>query len=845
MKKYILVILSLITALSLLPIKATAAFAVESEESGIETGIFLPTSYLQYYKLDNPYAICRYTDEEGAEVVAISHENEIIIYRNEKFSKIDVSAITDGKPVTVVDKYKNYILFLYASRIYSIDITGFSEPTWANVPVYTGIYSSLGFSVSGNVLLTNDNNGVRFNEIDESAETFRLKAEEYNAIDQINTVNLLYSADGNVYYTTDIGDIYRYDTTEKKSEVLWRNVTGIRSIAESGDGEIYYSCNSGIYALSVTEKSVRQIAAISADEEQDLGGVYDPKGVCVTGKGLWVVDGAINAVQEIDLTDNSFTKFAITTNSKAINRLSAGVKDLCVDGDKIYALDGDRIVVINDIDGDNTYNAIYLSAVTDVFAVGGGKILYYRSGTLYLDEIVGEGEILGIDNKKNIDCPNVKAISYSDGEFFVLIEELNDGEIYPIIKKIDAKTSDYKVVDYKPDVSLSHALKITADVFGNVYYAVEDGEEFKFYELGVAAPLYIRDKNGETLCKLQTDMDGKLYAEYSGNKIECYAGGEEIFSKTLKLSDNLSGMTEDSVSMCLSYNSETAYFLFKGLILKSSKAEDMRISTPGSISVPDGFSVGYDENTVFARLKDNSKTFSVTDKYEKYFDYTEMSVSKPKYYAVFEINDKYSLVISGGARAIARNSDIDGGTAFKLSPCDEELYMFAAVDFNAYSVPVEELSYKSASAKAHAKLLVLGEVTFNGNDYYAVKTENGNGYIRKQFLLSHLAKEKSEEEIRSAYIYLKGGAAAWENADLSGESVLLSEKTKVKVLSIDGDVVKVEYDGGTWFTSKGNLYADGRQKTTKSLAVLLLALSLTTFALFFERRYLYRRGVNE
>ena len=63
------------------------------------TEIFLPTTYLQYYKLENPYAICR-EEVDGKEFVAISHKGALVIYSDGRFDEITVPelAAEEGVP---------------------------------------------------------------------------------------------------------------------------------------------------------------------------------------------------------------------------------------------------------------------------------------------------------------------------------------------------------------------------------------------------------------------------------------------------------------------------------------------------------------------------------------------------------------------------------------------------------------------------------------------------------------------------------------------------------------------------------------------------------------------------
>ena len=129
MRKFRLLLLSLLIITAVFPFfLKTDNFALASESSSVETGIFLPTSYLQYYKLDNPFAICRYKDDDE-EFVAISHKKGLVIYKNEKFATIDIDL--DDMAVTVLQRYGDYLFYLYDSKVHYIDITDFESEGYA------------------------------------------------------------------------------------------------------------------------------------------------------------------------------------------------------------------------------------------------------------------------------------------------------------------------------------------------------------------------------------------------------------------------------------------------------------------------------------------------------------------------------------------------------------------------------------------------------------------------------------------------------------------------------------------------------------------------------------------
>ena len=92
----------------------------QETENIVNTEIFLPTTYLQYYKLENPYAICRQA-YKGKELVAISHKGAIVVYYDEKFYKRDISELSSEQGVPSLQLYKEeYLLFSAQSKLYSI-----------------------------------------------------------------------------------------------------------------------------------------------------------------------------------------------------------------------------------------------------------------------------------------------------------------------------------------------------------------------------------------------------------------------------------------------------------------------------------------------------------------------------------------------------------------------------------------------------------------------------------------------------------------------------------------------------------------------------------------------------
>lgn len=849
MKKLKLFLISLFILIASLPLfTRVGAFAEQSSPTEVQTGIFLPTSYLQYYKLDNPYAICIYQDDDE-DFVAISHKDAIVIYKNEKFSSVPL-ALGDVS-VKAIQRYKNFLLFLYDSNIYCIDINGFENDGWVANPINTGILCSTSFSINGDSIVVHTSDLIKKYAIgtdlsggftiDESTKEEKLFQ---------NSAMLLLSPDGNVY-TSKIGQDGIFSWDNPTSPIV--DASNVESLICSTDGAyIYYSCPDGVFMIDTTagEKApVEVVRSSEYTEDADLGNIYTPKGICLVNDMLWVVDSSINAVQEIDLlNENKFTEFAITTNSTAINRLTENVKDIVVDKDKIYALDSGRIVVINNIDSiDRTYNRINLTTNDiDEFSVGNGYVCYYSGGYVHLAKIVEDEEnelFFKLEEKAPAELEDVVDITYSENAFYLINTGTIKNDSHPVVYKIDLASEPHQCVPILKEntevlTDAGSAIEVVADVFGTVYYCTEDNGFYKFYSFDGTTWSYINQRPVELdLLNLQTDFDGKLFALYENNVIDII-NEDGIKTKTLKTSENLDSINP-AKSMCLSCNSQTAYFIFEGLILNSSNASDLNIATPHTIKIPEGFNTAYNPIQQFAKVKDGAKLFEVDlnfldGEYFKFVDYSE-SLDTQTDYAIIPLDDKYSLLIKDGISAIARNSDVIDKRGIDTA----SLTKFALVDFSSYSVPVLENYFKTTSTfDKYDVVEISGTITFNGINYYVVKDNENYGFVPDTFFTDSIISEDRNQSVCDVYVFKKGGITVY---DKDGNVIgVIEKKTKVTVLE-KGAKLTILYGDGVGYIYSDCIVSNSRNEIMKSIAVILCALSICVTALYFEKRFLLKR----
>ena len=896
MKKSIAVVLILISVLTvlLLPSSGAGAFAAlasakitESESvktgTGLETGdiptdIFLPTTYLQYYKLNEPYAICRYEEEDGI-YVAVSHAGAIVFYKynaetgEEQFKSVTLNDAPSSVGASSIAKYKNFLIFTQWSKICYADVSDFDSVD-TSAQIKTAYPCSNSFSVFGDTMAVTTTEGIVYYDLSVSEEgnlVFTEKTGINYHYETNNPLSVLNSKDGKTYYySPDAKAIVEYTPATRTSRIVAENLEGVKSIAENSgadDDSLYFSSNNGVFAITARGASapIIPLAIVATDGEKDLGKLWNPKGICIVDDKLWVVDSdnfdkenSINAIQEIDIGTGEFTDFAITTNSKAVNRLTENAQDIVIDGDKIYALDDRRIVVINNIGGgakERTYNGINLDSAVDNFCVSGDYIAYTTGNSAYSAKITvakicrGEDEndpILTLDKLEisgdmlsNIRIDDIAAM---DGIFYFF----GTRTTHPILYSLDLNAETLKVNELHTfDGITGSGSRITIDPFNSIYFAVQVTGGYELYGLenGKLTSLskVITDKK---LLSLQTDLDGKVYALYEDNLVECYVGGEKVLSKTITTSKNL-GSIKPAVAMCLSCDSRYAYFIFEGLILRSGESAGLNISTPYTINIPSDFSMKFSKDELYGKMRKGAKLFEIkaSELSSEFFAFKRFAIENGfDDYAVKDLGGKYYLILKAGRAAIARKTDFLSDTAFGITSLDTTGY--AITDFRVYALPVLKKLYVSdCNVKKYEKIGIIGEITFNGDDYFVVKTDDGEGLIPKTFVKDLYLSESEYSALENAYVYKKGGAAVYSE-DLETQTDEIDSQKKVIVVSSDGKYTKIVYDGKVGYVNSDSIMVDSRNNLMKAIAIVLFALSMLVTTYYFEKRYLFRKGFN-
>ena len=168
------------------------AYAADGETSAqATTEIFLPTTYLQYYKLEKPYAICR-EEIDGKEFVAISHKGAIVLYSDGKFKEIKVEDLNAAQGVPSLQLYEQkYLLFSAGSKLWTID-------TETNIATETEIAGN-DFSICGNELAIATSSNISFYTLSTSSGGLDYAKETDKTISMNGVLSVLKSKNGKTY----------------------------------------------------------------------------------------------------------------------------------------------------------------------------------------------------------------------------------------------------------------------------------------------------------------------------------------------------------------------------------------------------------------------------------------------------------------------------------------------------------------------------------------------------------------------------------------------------------------------------------------------------------------------
>lgn len=842
LKKLTICVLSLIFTASLtvgiLSASKISAKANAVNYTATQTTMFMPATKLEFYDLKSPQAIC-YSD--GYLIITEYEQggtNKLIVY-NPQTNSFEVNLSPSLVNVTCVARYQNYLLLLFNSSIYTLsldDIT--AEPVNAGVPTATS------FSVCNNAIVANTSSGIYKYNIEYSRTEDKLKFTELDKNNVSGVLSCLLSTSGEFYYFQSGRGLVKRNTDDATEVVIYNSVPNV-DIAPSYMAEVgnyvYFTTPSGLYKVK-KEANAELIQVIPVSENGGLGSLKQPCGLTVKDGKLLVADTALNCIQEIDVTIDEFTQFAVTTESTADYRLTNNATQLTLSENYVYALDNStvadgettpkkRIVKISLDSTNKTYEKIDLSPVYDKYP-DCSDIKYAASDTHVL---VSDGENVTL-YEQNQGKPitlteaftykkHVTAVYYLDDDFYFATfhtDIFSANESYAQIYKIQLPSIDNELTEItlstittsEPSSNFSKAIvgkpiDMTVDIFGNVYVLTTNGSESEFkIQRYYAGNVISTEPLSEKPTAIETDFAGNVYALTNG-KITKYE-----FNNAVTVSDeitvNCDGMTLKDLA--LNYRSNKAYFLSDACVLVTND-DNLNVQNLSRICADSVNPTTLQQSQQFITVDKNAKLFKVTindyvtEGGKNYFRTIE-PISNPNtskiYLIIADVDDDYYLIsYSQKFTALVKKSSVQANSSTSIVPNENfELLgikqqtlngenKIISNDVTFFSRPIFDDKYSVGTALKSQKVAARYKVTFNNTSFVLLEDENGVllGYVPEGYLTS--------------------------------------------------DVLTLP---STTITSNETIFENGSRRTSNVLMVMIIAFTLTAAALIIEYKTLFKKA---
>lgn len=458
-----------------------------------------------------------------------------------------------------------------------------------------------------------------------------------------------------------------------------------------------------------------------------------------------------NSVKRYASATAAFDGFEITSASAAANRLN-GANDLFLSGDKLFIADSgnNRISVYNTETGvfesavSITLSDPYITSYKDtLFAASNeGAAIYSLSKGGYGDEVYTlsstelDGQVIGAA------CVYDRYYLLTDNNYCYTFTA--DGETWGYAKTQNVPTSH------------SNAAAFTADVYGSLYVAYNDGNVYRFTEqefLSASAGTNLDIKlNGAE--KIMVDYDGALYA-LSNNEIHKYTqnnGGRYALKETFTPHY---GLVKDDApaikSFAFGVEKADAYFLYAGNY--AVKSQELNITTVATLAIGEQTkNIFLSENRAFSMVEVQAGSI-LTE-----FDFNALQDAEIFPYLAFErCYTPFTALKIGEENNYAIVAALNGTTAYKTylvetSNCKtlaEESYrtIYTETDKTGYltsSVQLYKFPYLNdlltvESLPRGAKVTLLSELSHADRTYYEIaytseQGETQTGFVPKSFV---------------------------------------------------------------------------------------------------------------
>lgn len=750
----------------------TALSAQAKALDASSASLFLPASYEQYLKMNDPKDL---TISEG--FIAIADGNRIYLCDREKQ---EWRTYTNGADHATFGKIQLVGDLLYftdaAMRLHSLD------PQAADFGVKELPYSLANFIIAGGSIYGTTTMNMTTSLYALSMDGTTSIPDTKPVVDNLPAQLPMAYADGILYYAVS-NAIFPIDTKTNEMDICISlsssSVINPRSIA-CLDGFVYYTETTGFYRANI----------------QNSEEAHTPEKVCL-GEGfsaLTVFNEKIyvlqdDAVREFDPAENAFTGYEIAADSSSSNRLSGAV-DSARGGTLLVTADkGNNRVSVYDF-ATKKYTEIYGGdgfSPTHV-ATDGTIIAAVSQNTIYTCTYSSAGDMQFTAAEDDIEN-NIRGIACVYGAVYYVT-----GNAYG---KLGEKAVFHDGCG-SPDA-------LASDVYGDLLVVYMDGSIARFTEGEFLDKDVAVEKLDYTLPEgfksLRADFEGNLYYLLGST---LYRGGNEEIA-TVRGSDYVYTMSEgDPFAFALGYEDDEVYFLFGDYIVRSA-AGALDIPTLSEIDCggvyenvfaphgTEGLFVEIPAHTVGIRtdLTPLREEKPACFPYEFYFRTEEDARG-----ILLAEKDGFALVV---LYEIGENTRDFTASLFRIDPEQDDLLVaesdywtessavrYLTSNVSAYFFPCLPPALADAQLLRGARVNVLGTVqTPFGSDFALIEYETSahslaRGYVPVSYLCDVDPDHPAEEEFLFATLK-KAGENGYTFAAEDGEILTLHGGERVRL----------------------------------------------------------------
>lgn len=506
------------------------------------------------------------------------------------------------------------------------------------------------------------------------------------------------------------------------------------------------------------------------------------------------------------------------------------------DGEIVYIAEKELIVIYHN----DTYKKVPLEGFSvESIAKCGNHLLILSSFCLYsLNLATFECALLDYPDNTNVDFTNIASFAVNGNHFAVsnndrriLIFEVTDSENF----LFNLKYSDELAVD------CSYQLALTEDL--SIYYFSPTQKA-----------LYFLDN--------EAGMQGK-YTQIQLDNVDCFAFDSTFYYKTNDVIYSLGKSLKNDkpvqvVDLTKLGITNSGDFFIKGdkilicntdgdavleYCVSDAKLTGFEVSFT-KISLPEGFEIEFNQNPQFITVTAGTKLYDIhlknsfTNGYFVFNGYHSQQKTND-YLVVSEVSNAYYL-IAGDVVALVLKEDFTPQT---IPQTTKNSVGYLTSNATLYLQPRLTKEFASFEVAKFDQVQVLYSITLSGVEYSLVSVNNSKAFIPSSFLVPSLKVLPTYHDFETATTINKS-ITVYTDKDLTTAKENLPARTQVIVLEKQGDIYKISYGEEIGYISASNLAKRGATTNKIVMVVIILAFSLLVTALFFEKKYLFIKKLN-